>query len=129
MRSVDPTAWPAAVTTAWAAGQDLAPAPERVPLLEADGLVLAEPLTTRTHLPAFPTSSVDGWATRGDGPWRITGRVLAGQVPAPLATDGECVEIATGAMVPAGTTAIVRLENATVGPDGRVTGVPRERPE
>jgi molybdopterin molybdotransferase len=126
---VDPTAWPAAVTTAWAAGQDLAPAPERVPLLEADGLVLAEPLTTRTHLPAFPTSSVDGWATRGDGPWRITGRVLAGQVPAPLATDGECVEIATGAMVPAGTTAIVRLENATVGPDGRVTGVPRERPE
>jgi molybdopterin molybdotransferase len=65
-------------------------------------------------MPAFPTSSVDGWAVRGDGPWRIGGRVLAG-APAPaLSADGTCVEIATGAMVPAGTTTIVRVEDSTV---------------
>src|SRR5690606_8739674 len=91
--------------------------------------VLAEPLTARTDLPAFPTSSVDGWAVRGEGPWRPVGRVLAGERPAPLTADGDCVEIATGAMVPVGTTAIIRVENSTVDSDGLVRGTPRERPD
>src|SRR5690606_39679404 len=121
------TPWADAVAAAWAAGRDAAPSPVRLPLAEADRLVLAEPLIARTDLPAFPTSSVDGYAVRGAGPWRITGRVLAGGEPPPLAADGDCVEIATGAMVPAGTTAIVRVEHATVGPDGRVSGVPRDQ--
>jgi molybdopterin molybdotransferase len=103
--------------------------PVRQALPDADGRVLAEPLAARTDLPAFPTSSVDGWAVRGEGPWRVTGRVLAGGEAPPLATDGECAEIATGAMVPAGTTAIVRVEHSTVGADGRVSGVPRDKPE
>lgn len=123
------TAWGEAVATAGEAGRAAAPAPVRVPLAEADGRVLAEPLVARTDLPAFPTSSVDGWAVRGTGPWRVTGRVLAGGEAAPLAADGDCVEIATGAMVPAGTTAIVRVEDATTGADSRVSGVPRDRPE
>ncbi len=126
---MDTTPWPAALAAAWAAGREHAPAPERVPLAEADGRVLVEPIIARTHLPAFPTSCVDGWAVRGAGPWRITGRVLAGEVAPPLTSDGECVEIATGAMVPAGTTAIVRWEHATRDADGRVTGTPRARPE
>ncbi|HLU33639.1 MAG TPA: molybdopterin molybdotransferase MoeA [Natronosporangium sp.] len=120
--------WEAAGTAAWAAGRDAAPPPVPVPLPEADGLALAEPLVARTDLPAFPTSSVDGFAVRGAGPWRLTGRVLAGQPADPLGADGTCVEIATGAMVPAGTTAIVRVEDATV-TDGLVRGEPRDRPE
>jgi molybdopterin molybdotransferase len=123
------TPWDAALTAAWTAGQAAAPAPAAVALPDADGLALAEPLVARTDLPAFPTSSVDGWAVRGEPPWRITGRVLAGQEAPALAADGECVEIATGAMVPAGTTAIVRVENSTVTGDGLVTGAPRDRPE
>ena len=71
-----------------------------MPLAEADGRTLAEPLATLTDLPAFPTSSVDGWAVRGPGPWRIVGRVLAGSAPAPLDRRRHRVEIATGAMVP-----------------------------
>ena len=51
-----------------------------VPLAEADGGVLAEPLRALTDLPAFDTSSVDGYAVRGDGPWRVEGQVRAGQV-------------------------------------------------
>ncbi|WP_018349026.1 molybdopterin molybdotransferase MoeA [Longispora albida] len=97
---------------------------EDVPLAGADGRVLAEPLVTLTDLPAFPTSSVDGWAGRGEQPWRITGRVLAGYDPEPLAEDGTCVEIATGASVPDGVEAIVRVEDSTVA-DGHVTGSPR----
>jgi molybdopterin molybdotransferase len=123
------TPWIDAVVAAWAAGQKAAPAPARVPLRDADRLALAEPLRARTDLPAFPTSSVDGWAVRGEQPWRITGRVLAGQEPPPLAADGECAEIATGAMVPAGTTAIIRVEHSAVADDGLVTGAVRDRPE
>ncbi len=126
---MDATEWRQALQTAWAAGRDAAPPPVAVPLADADGLVLAEPLTARTDLPAFPTSSVDGWAVRGEGPWRPVGRVLAGERPAPLTADGDCVEIATGAMVPVGTTAIIRVENSTVDSDGLVRGTPRERPD
>lgn len=126
---MEPTPWAEAVAAAWRAGRDAAPAPVPVPLPEADGGVLVEPLVARTDLPPFPTSSVDGWAVRGDGPWRVTGRVLAGGAPPPLAADGNCVQIATGAMVPDGTTAVLRVEDSTTGPDGRVTGTPRQRPE
>lgn len=98
------------------------------PLIDTDGLTLAEPLTTRTDLPAFPTSSVDGWAVRGDGPWRVVGRVLAGNTPEPLTDDGTTVEIATGAMVPEGASAVLRIEESTVA-DGLVSGTPRPAPE
>ena len=103
------------------------PDPVDVPLADADGLTLASPLTTLTDLPAFPTSSVDGYATAGPGPWRVVGHVLAGSVPGPLG-EGEAVEIATGAMVPDGTEQIIRVEDATLDGD-RVSGTPRPLPE
>ncbi|MGR6322803.1 molybdopterin molybdotransferase MoeA [Micromonospora soli] len=120
-----PAAWEEARSRVYAVGLAAAlPAVDR-PLADADGHTLAEPLATRTHLPAFPTSSVDGWAVRGDGPWQVVGRVLAGQTPPPLSTDGTTVEIATGAMVPEGTAAILRIEESTRTADGRVDGTPR----
>jgi molybdopterin molybdotransferase len=111
-----------------AAREDDGAGPERVPLADADGRTLAEPLRALTDLPAFPTSSIDGWAVRGPGPWRPEGRVLAGGTPPPLSGDGVCVEIATGAMVPDGATAVVRIEDSTTGPDGLVSGEPRNGP-
>lgn len=101
--------------------------PLSVKLSDVDGTTLAEPLTALTPLPAFPTSSVDGYAVRGDGPWRLTGHVLAGQV-APAITDGTAIEVATGAMVPAGLDNIIRLENATVTGD-KVDGTARQTAE
>ncbi|MCU7823708.1 molybdopterin-binding protein, partial [Kitasatospora sp. DSM 101779] len=44
------------------------------------------------------------------GPWRPTGRLLAGAAPAPLA-DGTAVEIATGAQLPPGATGVLRREH------------------
>ena len=105
-----PVAWDRARSLVYAAGRAAAPDPIAVPVADADGLTLAEPLAARTDLPAFPTSSVDGWAVRGPAPWRVVGRVLAGATPPPMPADGTAVEIATGAMVPAGTTAVVRVE-------------------
>jgi molybdopterin molybdotransferase len=119
-----PTSWDRARELAYRAGAEAARPAREVPLAEADGLTLASSLTTLTDLPAFPTSSVDGWAVRGPAPWRIVGQVLAGSVAPPLTSDGTCVEIATGAMVPAGAEHVVRVEESRL--DGSmVTGTPR----
>ncbi|GAA4577986.1 molybdopterin-binding protein [Micromonospora coerulea] len=124
-----PAGWEEARSRVYAVGLAAAlPAVNR-PLADADGHTLAEPLTTRTDLPAFPTSSVDGWAVRGDGPWEVVGRVLAGNTSSPLTADGTTVEIATGAMVPEGTSAILRVEESDRTADGRVSGTPRPTPE
>jgi molybdopterin molybdotransferase len=95
-----------------------------MPLGACDGTTLATDLSPLTELPAFPTSTVDGWAVRGAAPWRTVGQVLAGAVAPALDTDGICVSIATGAMVPVGATAIVRIEESTVDGD-LVRGTPR----
>ena len=118
-------AWAAARIAAHAAGA-AGLEPVEVPLADADGCTLVEPLRTLTALPAFPTSSVDGFAVAGPPPWRVVGRVLAGQVPGPVAP-GQAAEIATGAMVPPGTEQVIRLENSTTHPDGTVTGEPRHQ--
>lgn len=110
-----PTGWAAARETARRAGRP-ASTPLRVPLAEALGRTLAEPLTALTDLPAFDTSAMDGWAVAGPGPWRVSGRLLAGRpADGPLA-DGAAVEIATGAQLPPGATAVLRREHGE--PDG-----------
>ncbi|MEV4275636.1 molybdopterin molybdotransferase MoeA [Actinoplanes xinjiangensis] len=129
MTESTPVDWELARTLAYQAGRDAAGGAERIPLAVADGRTLAEPLRTLTDLPAFPTSSIDGWAVRGPGPWRPVGRVLAGGTPPPLTADGDCVEIATGAMVPANATALIRIEDSVTGADGRVSGEPRTIPD
>jgi molybdopterin molybdotransferase len=83
-------------------------------LAETIGLVLAAPLIARTDLPAFEASAMDGWAVAGPGPWRVCGEgILAGDRPGPL-NHGSAQRIATGAMVPAGTRAVLRLEAGKV---------------
>jgi molybdopterin molybdotransferase len=117
-------AWSAAREAAYAAGRAARPDPVEVPLDRADHHRLAAALTTLTDLPAFPTSSVDGYAVRGAGPWRVVAQSLAGALPPPVG-DGEAIEIATGSMLPDGTGAVIRVEDSTRDADGRLTGEPR----
>jgi molybdopterin molybdotransferase len=124
-----PVDWDKARMLAYEAGRAAAGPAEDVPLAAADGRTLAEPLVARTDLPAFATSSIDGWAVRGSGPWRPVGRVLAGGTAAAIEADGTCVEIATGAMVPPGTDAVIRIEDSSRDGVGLVTGAPRATPE
>jgi molybdopterin molybdotransferase len=121
--------WEKARTSAYEAGRAAAGAVEEVPLADADGRTLAQPLLALTDLPAFPTSSIDGWAVRGPAPWRVIGRILAGHTADPLAEDGDCFEIATGAMVPADAEALIRIEESTRDADGLVSGVARAMAE
>lgn len=104
--------WPRARDIAVRAGSEVRARTHQVPLADALGEVLAEPLDALTDLPSFDTSAMDGWAVAGPGPWtvRAGGGVLAGsERPEPLA-DGEAVQIATGARIPADTTAVIRSE-------------------
>lgn len=114
-----PIDWAAARRTVYEAGLAAKLLPVRYPIAQADGATLAEPLRTLTPLPAFRTSSVDGFAVSGDGPWRLAGRVLAGGEAGDI-RPGTAIEIATGAMVPEGTETIIRVEHATV-LNGQVT--------
>ncbi len=106
------TSWPAARRIAYAAATPL-PAVE-LPLGQAVGAVLAGPLVARWPLPGVDTAAMDGWAVRGPGPWQVVGRVLAGEPPAGPLADGQAVEIATGAGVPAGAQGVLPYEDGDV---------------
>ncbi|WP_425556273.1 molybdopterin molybdotransferase MoeA, partial [Kitasatospora nipponensis] len=108
--------WPQARAVARRAGATPLPAVTRE-LADALGRTLAEPLAALTDLPAFDTSAMDGWAVSGPGPWRLSGRVLAGRTPPPLA-DGWATAIATGAQLPPGATAVLRREHGRLEPTG-----------
>ncbi|HET6858792.1 MAG TPA: molybdopterin molybdenumtransferase MoeA, partial [Streptomyces sp.] len=74
------TPWAEARAVAARAGRGTALRTHRVPLGQALGQVLAEPLDALTDLPSFDTSAMDGWAVAGPGPWSVKegGGVLAG---------------------------------------------------
>ena len=113
--------WVEARRTAYAAGRPLPPA--ELPLPNAGGGTLAAPLRAATPLPGFDCAAMDGYAV-GDveGPWTVVGRTVAGQAGRrdPLAP-GLAVEIATGAVLPPGTVAVVPYEYTTSDGD-RVRG-------
>ncbi|MFJ6479490.1 molybdopterin molybdotransferase MoeA [Streptomyces sp. NPDC091682] len=94
----------------------------RVPLRDAAGLTLADALPTLQPLPGFDTAAMDGYAVSGTGPWRVRAAVRAGAPWAGVLGAAECVEISTGAEVPAGARAVLPLEAAVTTDDGRVSG-------
>ncbi|MET7771094.1 molybdopterin-binding protein [Nocardia sp. NPDC005366] len=89
--------------------------PARFALLaDSLGATLAASLLTGTPLPRVDTAAMDGYAVSGPGPWwtlRADVRVAGHGKGRPLQT-GAAVRIATGAVTPNGTTAVVRDEFA-----------------
>ncbi|MGW5114144.1 molybdopterin molybdotransferase MoeA [Streptomyces noursei] len=99
------------------------PSPARtVPLREAAGLTLAGDLRALQPLPAFDTAAMDGYAVAGRGPWRVRAALRAGGTWENTLDPGECVEISTGACLPAGACAVLPLESAAARADGTVAG-------
>jgi molybdopterin molybdotransferase len=86
-----------------------------LPLDAALGFVLAEEIRTDREYPPFDRSTRDGYAVQASeaGPGatlRCVGEIKAGDtVSLPLET-GACVQIMTGAAVPAGADAVVMIE-------------------
>jgi molybdenum cofactor synthesis domain-containing protein len=87
---------------------------EPAPLTEASWRVLAEDVNATEDHPPFPASTMDGYAVVADdvSPWReVIGNQTAGFVLDVEVTHGTAVKITTGAPVPHGATAVVRVEN------------------
>lgn len=115
------TSWAQARVVAHAAATPL-PAVD-VALEAALGRELAEPLWALAPLPSADTAAMDGWAVRGPGPWRVSGRTLAGDPPPPALADGQAREVATGAVVPADCEGVVPVEHGVLC-DGELTAEP-----
>lgn len=107
--------WDHARDVAGALGQQLPS--EDVPLVHATNRVLAKACLALCDLPTYTTSSMDGWAVAGDGPWKIVGDVKAGAPYEKNLESGTAVRIATGAVIPHGTFGVVRWEVAEIRDD------------
>jgi molybdopterin molybdotransferase len=92
-----------------------------VPLLEALGQVLAEPLVAPINIPPLDNSAMDGYALRaadlvgadGDSPveLRVIGHIPAGTVSDQTVIRGTALRIMTGAPVPDGADTVVAFED------------------
>ena len=108
-----------------------APTPEQVPLAEAAGRVLLEPVIAHHDQPPFDSSAMDGYAVRASDivaghRLAIVGTAQAGAGFAGKIAAGQAVRIFTGAPVPAGADTVIMQEEARA--DGHVvsfTTVPR----
>jgi len=102
--------------------------PVRLPLAACLGLVLCEDVTSLVDLPGFDNSAMDGYAVRAvdvsaadpDVPGTavrlpVVGEVAAGGVATRAVGPGEAVRIMTGAMMPKGADAIVKVEDTDGG--------------
>ncbi|QDE72781.1 molybdopterin molybdenumtransferase MoeA [Myxococcus xanthus] len=108
-------------------------APERVPLLDAQGRFLAAPVTASRSLPGCDNSAMDGWAVRAeetqgasrDRPARlcVTSTLFAGALPSTPLRPGEAARVFTGAPLPPGADAVVRQEAARAAEDGACVDV------
>ena len=85
---------------------------ETVAIDDCHGRVLAESIVALSDMPPFAAARVDGWAVSGAGPWTSLGDVTAGHEGFPSINPGQCVHIATGAVVPSGTTACLKDEES-----------------
>lgn len=87
----------------------------RIPLAEACGLQLAEPVVADRDYPPFSRSMMDGYAVPMADAGRtlkVAGEIAAGEAIAASPLPGECYEIMTGAPCPPGTEAVVPKEEA-----------------
>ena len=97
----------------------------RMPLGRAHGRVLAEDVTAAVPVPPWTNSAMDGYAVRakdttGACPRTpvvlpVSGDVPAGAAPRPLA-EGTAQRIMTGAMLPEGADAVVKVEDTDQAP-------------
>lgn len=102
-------------------------ASEQVAIGQARGRVLAEPLVAKISLPPFDNSAMDGFAVRAsdttgasaDAPvvLRLAGESRAGAPSEDELQAGTAQRISTGAAVPSGADAVVRVELVEVAGD------------
>ncbi len=94
---------------------------QAVPLADALGRILREPVAAPEDSPATDVSAMDGYAVADLEPvgrLRLVGEARAGSASDLEIGPGECARIFTGAMVPIGAVRVIMQEEATVWADG-----------
>ena len=97
---------------------------EEVPLLELIGRAAAEDITSDRNVPPFRRAAMDGYAVHAAATFNATEsnvstltcieQIHAGEVPQKTISETECIEIATGAMVPDSSDCVVPVEYTNV---------------
>ncbi len=101
---------------------------EEVDILAALGRVLAEDMLAPIDIPPFDRAAEDGYAVRAEDTFgasrvhpkklKIIGKILAGETPNIKVEPNTAVEIATGAVLPEGANAVVRVEDTELDENG-----------
>jgi len=96
-------------------------APEQVPIIGALGRVLAEDVVADADIPPHANSSMDGYAVlaadtagasrQAPNRLRVVGELAAGYVAHAAVVPGTAIRIMTGAPIPSGADAVVRVED------------------
>lgn len=90
---------------------------EKIPVEDSAGYVLAEDIYSRTDMPPFNKSAMDGYALKAQDIVKIPAKLKCiGIIPAGRSFNkyiktGQCVKIMTGAAVPRGADSVVMVEN------------------
>src|SRR5918998_1640618 len=90
----------------------------RMPLVDAQGLALAEDVLARFDSPPFDNSAVDGYAVRSvdaeaGRTFKVVDEAPAGRPARKKVGEGEAVKIFTGGLIPEGADAIVMVESTS----------------
>jgi molybdenum cofactor synthesis domain-containing protein len=105
-----------------------------LPIDEARGHVLAEPVYADRDLPPADRSAMDGFAVCAKDLQntpvilRVVGEVAAGSPAAPVVVPGTCARIFTGANLPPGADAVAIVESTREDASGQITFAVAERP-
>lgn len=99
------------------------PQTESIPIVRLQGRVLAEPAIATSDVPRFDNSAVDGYGICEDDRRRLetqpqtlelAGTVRAGDSPKVSILPGQCIQILTGAPLPASVSAMVMQEDCEI---------------
>ena len=90
----------------------------RMPLVDAQGLALAEDVLARFDSPPFDNSAVDGYAVRSvdaeaGRTFKVVDEAPAGRPAQKKVGEGEAVKIFTGGLIPEGADAVVMVESTS----------------
>lgn len=100
-----------------------------VPLEEALFRTLAEPIVSDMDHPPFDRAVMDGYAVRARDvtqtpvSLRVVGQIPAGASPETSLQAGEAMQINTGAPIPAGADAVVRVEHTVKAPGANLVEI------
>jgi molybdenum cofactor synthesis domain-containing protein len=100
---------------------------EKIKVEDANQRVLAEEIAAEIDVPSYDRAAMDGYAviaedTFGAGQFSpkiltVIGEIYAGEVPNKSISSGQCMQIATGAMLPDGADAVVMIEDTELDGD------------